>query len=655
MSEGDLGSIFENVNQQHREWFDLFEPWDIAERPDWLIDEAEKYGVMLDKGPIPFQTGALFSRARVTATVAGNRVGKSILQIVEIIIQLTGEIPISLRTPKGEVTKVLREHEDIRETKLNIARWGRFDRETGDFLDKDDTVKQDGTWHCGFIIGVGIYPTDKIPPGPDKIWLCCPKEVKEQNWIPQFKKLWPKRLRDDSRFEGGFSEQKSQFFSHNGCDLSFITYETGYKAVEGIEAWRIIFDEEPPDRRFWSGCILHAKSLTVQFTPIHGMTWAKRDIVDNADNPEANTKVFHCTGFDSPYIPMETTRERMAILNEWEIKPKVFGQFSAQTLEDPYFNTKALTSWIRKWHPRHTHSKIQASEIWDKPGDIINTRCSMFSAGDLTDEQAVSQGDVWEIYEEPYKEGIYYACIDTAMGDSDHEAGRSLDFSVCLIRRQKDKAYEKYDPVVAVLESHDRPIPFYRQVMPAMRLYNNCLMAPEVTGESNSIFLSQLIPEGGGAYPFILKMTVIQDSNRKMTEKRGWVNRGGKVRQEGFDLVDDFINDFGVSDDPNLPNLRLLTQMITTIRGKGGRPDHPKREHDDVLMTFVISEWVRNYAQNQIRDNWTEIEDDTKGERIDRMGPPESEKRPILGSRRGMDSRNKRLDARTRNSISLRS
>jgi len=638
LAEQSIHDIFESAGEEHREWFDLYEPWDNEERSPELIALAEKYGVSLDIAASLFQTGAMLSTSFITVSLAGNQSGKSINEVVQTIIQCTGVVPISLRTPRGEKTNKLREYENPKYRELNVKRFGRFDAKTGDFIDKDTEAKQDGTWNCGYVHGVGIYPAKKMPPGPQEVWICCPTKVLQNNWVPTFIELWPERLRDMDRYQQGYSDTKKQFFSSNGSVVTFITYESGYAAIEGRKVLKIVCDEEPPDRRFWSGLLTHAKYIVTQFTPIHGMSWAKAMIVDMAKDEKASISVFHTTGFDSPYLDDSDLMTQMASMAQWEVKPKIFGHFAPQTSEDPYFDRNKLMSWMRRWVPTHTHGTIEALAEWNKPRDIIDTEVEfkpIFPS--MKPHDALKQGNVWELYEFPRPESTYYAAIDTAKGDSNFDAGRTSDASVCLIRRVKE-GKEKYDPIVAVLETLDSPMSFFRMVMPAARYYNNCLICPEETSEPGYVFVQNLVPEFGGGYPYVLKMTVVKDATRKTTEAIGWVNRGGKVRRQAFDCAKDFINDFDVDQDPAIPNLRLLEQFVNCIRGKNGRPDHPKREHDDVLLSFVISEWVAKYASAQIKNNYKPMDSGVPSDRTAYEGDP-VETRPVLSRRGGLDSR----------------
>src|SRR6056297_1279470 len=77
-----------------------FEPWDVEERPDWVMEQAVKDDVDLYRNdyvktnniaPHPFQTGFLLSTHKTRASVAGSRTGKSYPIFIEIGCMCSGE------------------------------------------------------------------------------------------------------------------------------------------------------------------------------------------------------------------------------------------------------------------------------------------------------------------------------------------------------------------------------------------------------------------------------------------------------------------------------------------------------------------------------------------------------------------------------------
>ena len=168
------------VAQERPDRFNGFEPWDVKERSDYVIEQARKHSIELERGPLPFQTGYLFSRKFLTISQGGTQVGKSIPAWVDAVIQASGKIPVSLRSPKGFNTGILRNMEDKKLRQENIARWGRRDAATGVIIDYDVNVRPDPSWNCGTIMGAGHYPVDRIPHHPNKIWICTYKQAKEE-------------------------------------------------------------------------------------------------------------------------------------------------------------------------------------------------------------------------------------------------------------------------------------------------------------------------------------------------------------------------------------------------------------------------------------------------------------------------------------------
>jgi len=142
----NLSDMMREAGEASEEFFYHFEPWDPGERPAWVVDLAKKDEVNLSREPSLFQTGYLFSEAKTCASQAANRVGKSIAALIETIIMATGELPYSLRHPKGFDTGIKRyigDHDERREN--NILRFGRYSIETGELIDHCPWTKKRST------------------------------------------------------------------------------------------------------------------------------------------------------------------------------------------------------------------------------------------------------------------------------------------------------------------------------------------------------------------------------------------------------------------------------------------------------------------------------------------------------------------------------
>ncbi|MCH7728779.1 MAG: hypothetical protein IH991_20185, partial [Planctomycetes bacterium] len=209
--------LSENVEQRSQHEFYHFEPWDIEARPKWLIDLAAEYDVELEVEGNDYQIGRLMERSKhICCTIASNQTGKSLLDLIQAIIMLTGELPYSMCYDKGVDTGVAR-----LVTAENLSRFGN-----------------DGKGGCGNIIGVGKYPTEKIAKGRgNAVWICCWKKNRDEFWVPRLTKLIPDELLDKTRGVDGYGSAKNEFYLHGDNRIVFITYEQGFSYVRKMRMW----------------------------------------------------------------------------------------------------------------------------------------------------------------------------------------------------------------------------------------------------------------------------------------------------------------------------------------------------------------------------------------------------------------------------------
>jgi len=587
--------------------FNFFEPFDIGERPDWLLQKAKEDSIELSKDGGEFQTGTLLDAEHFIAlNIAGHQVGKSIIGVIEAWIMATGVVPIALRYEKGVDTGVQRVV-----SPENIARFG---------------LQEDGT--CGNIIGAGIYPKEKIPPpGTAQIWIGTFKEVREKFWLPKMREWMPSNVLDEKRGVGGYSEKKSTFFCNNGNIISFFSFEQDYRRVQGITAWMMILDEEPDDRRFYTASVDHCNFLRMYYTPINGMSWSYRDIYLPVQRGEMKRAVIrHCTQYDSPYRTKERVETSRSLFKPYEIKAQIWGIFSEMEGK-PYYKFEITRKLLTNYISRHTYATIRALVKTDSVRETLATKM-MFQ---MAEEQDV---DTWEIYEEYKKNGTYWLSADIAEGSEKPEEAQ--DKSAAYVRRLPMADEDETEPtMVAALHTSMRNIEFAWSCLYAAIYYNYCLMAPEARGEDGGVFIATVY-----GYPFLYRHVVISDATRRQKEIYGF-DTTVRTRKIMFDMVGTWIYDH--IDNPRIYHKALLEEVHGCIVGKKGRPDHPEHGATDCIVAFAISEYVRNTARTQIQNNSRyryQVQDEKDfGDGLIDKYKLKVETRPILGSKRGMDSR----------------
>jgi phage terminase large subunit-like protein len=591
--------------------FNHFEPFDCPPRPQWLLDIARKYDVELTPEGQPFQIGALMDCTETpgyTLSTAGSQTGKSRTYVIETIIMVTGKVPISMSFDKGVDTGHAR-----KVTPENIARFGQL---------------PDGS--CGNIIGVGKYPIEKLTPknGSMEIWIASYKEIKEKMWRKRLEELIPPGFLEDYRGNNGWREQKQKYSFVNGSVIRLITYEQKYKKTEGEWAHMIILDEEPPDRQYFISAIEHCTYLRLCFSPINGLGWSYYDcFLPATQDKKSPVKIFSCTQFDSPFQQRSKVEAKLLTYKEYEVKSRVFGQFS-EICGKPYYNYEITQQFLKAYIPRHTLAKILPMTKPETAREAIDIKMRL--------EPAEAPGDdVWEIYEKVNEHDAYWLSADVAEGNENPDL--AADASVAYIRRLPH-ADEKDPVMVAALQSRMRNVEFAWTCLWAAVYHNCALIAPE-TGVSadGAVFITTIL-----SYPYLYRHTSTNDKTNRLQEKLGFDNKNA-TRKYAFDLVGTWLVEH--LDNSRIYHYPLLRELSECITGKGGRPDHPQRGSTDCIMSFGISEYIRDLAKNQIRCNRQTPKDEpreTKGlffPNILGLNRKPTETRRVLGSSRGLDSR----------------
>jgi len=591
--------------------FDLFEPFDIPPREQWLLDIAKKYDVELKAEGNCFQTGLLMDCTETpgyTLSIAGSQTGKSRALLIEAIIMCTGCIPLSMRYDKGFDTGIPR-----KVTKENIKRFG---------------VQPDGT--CGNVIGVGKYPVEKIPPPNSgaQVWIASYAEVKHKMWETRLRELIPKNFLVDTRNTGGWSFVRQMFTFTTGAQIRLITYEQKYKKTEGEMAWMIILDEEPPVRDYFISATEHCKYLRLCFSPINGLNWSYHDsYLPAIQNKNELVKIFSCTQFDSPFQDRVRVEAKLKTYKDYEVKTRIFGRFSEMSGK-PYYTYEITQQHLKRYVPRHTLMKFMPMSKPETVKEMLDIKVRMEPAEGLSE-------DVWEIYEKYSESDAYWLSADVAKGDENPDLAGNT--SVAYVRRLP-RMDEKEPVMVAALQSRLRNVEFAWNCLYAVVFYNMALMAPE-TGISadGAVFLTTVL-----GYPYIYKHTSTNFQTKMLQSRLGFDSKAG-TRKIITDLVGTWV--YSHLDNSKIYHYPLLKEIAEAVCGKEGRMDHPERGSTDAIIAFGISEYVFSFAKNQIRNNRQPDKDEQYvGQglmfpNIFPLGNKLRETRPVIGSSRGMDMR----------------
>lgn len=597
--------------------FYAYEPWD---GPD---GEAPRY----TPGGARFQLSCLRSTKYIRLSLAGNQIGKTYDRAAEAVIMMTGELPYCFRFQEGVDTGVKRVI-----SKNNIRRWGRIDTLSGQILDHNHEHIRDGTWNCGNIVGVGPYPKEKICNDPDskQLWICSYKQARDDTWIDLVAEMIPAHCLDKSQGTDGYSLSKFIFYLTGGKSIRLKTYEQGWEKTESQKAWHIVLDEEPPVRKYYTGCIMHAHSLSLSYTPLRGMSWSYTDLYQNWLDGSEDIEVFHATKYDCPFTTDEEVEREERQLKGWEREPKIYGNYGQQEGR-PYYDYELCSKYLQDYAPSYKLARILPTEAAATVRDSLKSNIIKIPADEV-------KPDTWQIYEDRKPGVAYWQGTDCAMGSDDPEVAQ--DFSISYIARapiEEDGEDPDWPVCVAALRSSDVTENFARLCLYAAIYYNYALLIPETKGEDGRAFQVEIRD-----YPFWFTMNVMNQKTRKPTEKIGFDTSKG-TRTPLFNKLRKYVN--AHEDRSYLPHYELLVEMSKIIWLKG-RPDHPPNGKSDCVVAWCLVLWAWEEARTQIRDNSrlfgrNQEEKNVKEILSGLTKRPRSETRPVLGTSRGIDSRSR--------------
>lgn len=612
----DIGNAIDDFgSKKHEEnsFFYHFEPWNVEPRPEWVIQQALSDNVNLrdpeftkfaGADPHPFQTGYLFSEKKFRSIIAGNQLGKSIVDLIEDIILLTGEVPISLRHPKGFDTGVKR-----MVNKLNIQRFGRCDVRTGKVIDHSTKAEKTPEWDCGTIKGAGVFPLHRVADPGSRIWIGTYMRARDQYWWPRFfdpkKSIIPSHLIDRSRGNEGFDTKNYVVYLIRNTEINMLTYEQGYNRFEAESKYvirKVTLDEEPEDERVLQSAQQRCPQLSLIETPILGVTWSKKFILPEKPNP--NLDIFHATQYDSPYqlqSDIEALRDNM---EAWDIGARVYGIPTEQTGK-PYYDRTRLNLWISKFKESGKLVRFVPQEEYFRMVDSpdISTLPGLMSVGvKMVEAGEDDRRSTWRIYEEPNPRMAYICSADPAEGGETPDAASDM-CAARIMRPPEEKRGEKRPVTVASIRSTLETTQFARVVAHACRVFNNCLLAAETQRHAvNAMFASELRD-----YPYWYRFVTLNDKSQKPKQHFGF-DTSASTRHALFDLIGDYIRE--VEDDLHgIPDLDLLKELAACVKGKNGRPDHPRDGTLDSAIPFGVILYVIKNSPDQITNNREEDED----------------------------------------------
>jgi phage terminase large subunit-like protein len=615
----------------------LFEPWDVAERSPEFYEKAKNDGFnllvkettdIIGIAPHPFQTGYIFDEHYISVMFASNQSGKSYSAFMDVLIMLTGEIPTALQYDKGAKTGIRRQV-----TSNNVKRFGRFRTDNGEFIDNNYNEPANILWDCGEVEGAGHYPQKKLAPPASKVWIVTLKQVRDEMWWPLAHGLIPPRMLDKSKANDGFDNRDHIIYLARGAQIHFITYEQGEQRLESAgnlqefeKLVMVLFDEEPPSRKYWAAVTQRVNMIRLVTTPYKGLTWTHEDLFLKAkENPDI--QIYHCSKYDCPYHTWKDIDRSKTTIAKWEIGARVWGLHTEQAGR-PYYETlfDEIQLAVTNGREKCEFKRIYPDFVWDNPRVIAINREKM----DMIECEDDAR-DAWRIYEMPEKDELYWMAIDSSEGSAEEKQGQDNNCAQ-ILRKPKDK--ESAWPVqVATLHTTLPADEFARLCLYGAAAYNNTLIAPEALGKSSGTLLHEMT-----GWPFFFTMVITNDITKKQTEKIGFYT-SSKNRTQIFNMVGSMLKECIEQKMFGLRQMKLITEIAGCIVGRNGRPDHARRKHNDALMAYAIGLYVFKVCSEQIRENSLSYK--KKEEGFSRFATKDKETRPLLGSKMGLDQRSR--------------
>jgi len=623
MSDNPLKDIADSIGElKDKSHFDHeyyhFEPWDVQERDEWVYQRAIKDGVDLRSpdmlshvgdAPRRFQSGIVLSTAFCVTAVAGSQTGKSYPALILMGCMVTGDVPISLRLEKGEVSEILRHT-----TPENVTRFGRRDAITGEYIDDDIEAPIDPqSWNCGFIEGAGLFPKEMILKPAGQIWLCTLQKALLNFWWPRFeenkRRVWPKHFIDFSK-NNGFNKHDRIVNCIRDCKIVCLSYESGFDRVEAEMADVLFEDEEPPNEDIHQSALQHCKYMRRTFTPYRGITWSLDTIFPKEKSPDYET--YHATQYDSPYRPNNEIERNRLQMKPWHVGARIWG-FPTEVVGEPYYNYEKLRLWMQrygnkkyltaKFIPNDEYHGMLGLDVHEMhvPG-LVDTEVRYSAA---TEE---NQQNVWRIYEDVMPMTPYLLTADPAGGAETPE--EAADVCAAMILRPNTEEPNR-PTIVATLRSTLTTIHFARVCSLAMRYYNNATVGAETKrSEYNATFLSEV-----REWPYWYYITTMNDQTQREKRHKGF-DPNAKTRGMMYELVGEWIDAYAEDEYPWIPDLPLLMELSECVRGKGGRPDHKSNGTLDTTTAFAIALYIFRHSPEQVQYNGVQPDYDERRREI---------------------------------------
>lgn len=152
--------------------------------------------------------------------------------------------------------------------------------------------------------------------------------------IPELQKWIPVRFLRNSSWDDSYDKQARVLHLNNGSFIELMSYEQEVEKFAGTSRHAIFFDEEPPEDIF-NECLMRLVdtdgSYWISMTPLIEMSWIKDRIYDPWTNGEASIYVQEVDTEENPHISIEALNRITRGLSAEEKLARRSGKFISHT------------------------------------------------------------------------------------------------------------------------------------------------------------------------------------------------------------------------------------------------------------------------------------------------------------------------------------
>lgn len=415
------------------------------------------------------------------------------------------------------------------------------------------------------------------------------------------------RLPNKSTFHFIGLEDPVKWFSSN---VGALVFDEAHEIAEDTVAkliTRLRQQQAPQSDRWGTG------KVTIGFNPENPGHWLQRWFilgsqqtdfgfrkdelwVEGATAPIADCEFIVAKATDNKYLPPNYVEVTLGGQTELLRRRYLEGEWLF-TSGKGFFDQDALTQYageVRK--PRWTGTTAGADERIAAAFAREKKPLNRETTGKIRIEQGNGQWHVWEPPVRDRWEDSRFLPAHRYIVAVDVSSGGSTDFSgiqvLCLETFEQVAEYQaKIDPDELAVEA-------YR----IGRIYNDALIAPEITGGWGMTILSELQRL---RYPKLYTRKVKDRLTRKWTDKLGW-DTNTATRMVMLDTLERVIRER----DLVLPSARSVAELGSFIRPEKkkaggevttGRPEAQPGTNDDLVITLAIAVTVASELPRQLR------------------------------------------------------